>query len=327
MIDRAGHNLMPLVSCLIYTLNEEVNLPHCLAALDWCDDIVVVDSFSNDRTEEIARRAGARFVQHPFTGFGDQRNWSLENIPLKNPWALILDADERPTSELISELAARLPSTPDDVSAFRVRRRFHLWGKWLKYSSLYPSWVVRLVRVGSVRYVNRGHAETQDVSGRVESLGHDLIDENHKPIEDWWNRQVRYATEEALHEMSAPRFKPLDLGSLDPLLRRTAMKGLARKLPGRGIWYFIYSYLLRGGFLDGIDGLRFCSMKSIYMQMIAIKKRELRANQFADSRTGPSAPQDPLRCLPVAANLRQRDGKPIDQAPSCTPPAHDFITS
>ncbi len=68
----------PPVSCLVFTLNEEVNLPHCLGSLGWCDDVVVVDSFSTDRTQAIAQAAGSQFLQHAFTGFGDQRNWTLE---------------------------------------------------------------------------------------------------------------------------------------------------------------------------------------------------------------------------------------------------------
>ena len=272
-------NTFPPVSCLIYTLNEQINLPHCLAALGWCDDIVVVDSFSTDDTESIARNAGARFEQHAISGFGDQRKWSLETIPLKYPWALILDADERVSAELAAEFATRLPQVPDDVAAFRLKRRFHLWGRWLRYSSLYPSWVVRLIRVGRVRYVNRGHAETQTVDGRIESLRHDLIDENHKPIEDWWHRQVEYTAREAEHGSQPLLASALAIYSPgDPLRRRAALKQLAQKScrPAR-LWYFLYSYLFRLGFLDGLDGLRFCAMRSIYMQMIAIKRRELRA--------------------------------------------------
>jgi glycosyltransferase involved in cell wall biosynthesis len=266
----------PPVSCLIYTLNEKANLPHCLESLTWCDDVVVIDSFSTDQTEAIARASGARFVQHAFTGFGDQRNWSLEHVLLRYSWALILDADERVPPELAAEMSERLPAVPEDVAAFRLRRRFHLWGRWLRYSSLYPNWVVRLVRVGRVRYVNRGHAETQVVDGRTDSLQHDLIDENHKGLEDWWARQNRYSTQEALYELSQPSAGLRKLFSRDPLERRMALKTLARKLPARPLWYFLYAYGIRGGFLDGRDGLRFCAMKAKYQGMIVRKKNELR---------------------------------------------------
>ena len=268
--------MQPPVSCLIYTLNEEVNLPRCLDSLGWCDDVVVVDSFSSDATERISCAAGARFVTHAFTGFGDQRNWSLDHVPLKHPWALILDADERTPPELAVELASRLPAAPMDVAAYRLRRRFYLWGRWLRYSSLYPTWVVRLLRVGRVRYVNRGHAETQEVDGRTEALDSDLIDENHKGLHDWWERQNRYSTQEALYELAQPATAWTGLFARDPLRRRAALKGLGRDLPGRPLWYFLYSYLARGGFLDGLDGWRFCRMKAMYQAMIVLKKHELR---------------------------------------------------
>jgi glycosyltransferase involved in cell wall biosynthesis len=279
----------PPVSCLIYTLNEEVNLPHCLASLGWCDDVVVVDSFSTDRTEAVARAAGARFVQHPFTGFGVQRNWSLEHVALRNPWALVLDADERVPEELACEMGERLAAASDEVAAFRLRRRFHLWGHWLRYSSLYPSWVVRLVRRGRVRYANRGHAETQEIDGRVESLRHDLIDENHKGLDDWWARQNRYSTQEALYELAQPTVPLRDLASSDPLKRRAAVKAMAGALPGRPLGYFLYAYFFRLGFLDGLDGFRFCLMKATYQWMIQLKKQEIRR------RNGHAAPAPGVR--------------------------------
>src|SRR5207244_9323886 len=134
---------------------------------------------------------------------------------LRHPWALILDADESVPPELAAELARRLADAPVDVAAFRLRRRFHFAGKWLRHSSLYPTWVVRLVRVGRVRYVNRGHAETQLVEGRIESLRHDLIDENHKGLEDWFARQNRYSTQEAAYELQQTGFTWRNLFSTD----------------------------------------------------------------------------------------------------------------
>jgi hypothetical protein len=215
-------------------------------------------------------------VQHPFTGFGDQRNWSLEQIPLRHPWALILDADERVSPELVVEMHDRLQEAATDLAAFRLRRRFYMWGKWLRHSSFYPTWVVRLVRLGRVRYVNRGHAETQKVDGRIEPLYHDLIDENQKGLEDWWARHNQYSTTEALYELTHFQCSLGDLFSLDPLRRRAALKRLVRNVPGRPLWLFLYSYFWRLGFLDGFDGLRFCSMKAMYQAMIGLKKYELR---------------------------------------------------
>jgi glycosyltransferase involved in cell wall biosynthesis len=263
---------------MIFTLDEEVHLPKCLESLVWCDDVIVVDSFSHDRTEEICRSAGVRFFQNAFAGFGDQRNWALENTAPKHEWVLILDADERVPGDLAEELALAISNVPDSVGAFRLKRRFYMWGRWLRFSSLYPSWVVRLVRKGRVRYVNRGHAETQDVNGDVRDLKNDLIDESLKGIDEWFERQNRYSCKDAEYEL-AVETQPLrfrDLTNGDPLVRRNAAKRLATMLPARPLIYFLYSYVWRRGFLDGKDGLVFCMMRALYQGMVEAKKHDLR---------------------------------------------------
>ena len=267
----------PPVTAMIYTLDEEPNLPACLDSLAWCDDVVVIDSFSKDRTEAICRERGVRFYQHAFEGFGSQRNWSFDNCSPRHDWILVLDADERVPPEMASELAARLASPPPEIGAYRVRRRFHLWGRWLEHSSLYPTWVVRLVHKDRVRYVNRGHAETQQVDGQVGELDADLVDENAKGIAEWLERQARYARKEAEFELAEER-RPFRLGdavSADPLARRAALKRLARRVPGRAPMFFVYSYLLRGGFRDGRDGLVFCTMRALFEQMVNVHKYDL----------------------------------------------------
>ena len=266
------------VSVMIFTLNEELHLPACLSSLAWCDDVIVVDSYSNDRSTEICKAAGARLFQRAFDGFGSQRNWALANTQPRHPWVLILDADERVPPEMVDEMRAALPAAPPEVAAYRVARRFYFWGRWLRYSSLYPTYVVRLVRAGRVRYVNRGHAESQGVEGAVRVLRSDLIDENRKGLAEWFERQNRYSSKDAEHELAEEHtpWALSDLVSQDPLLRRAALKRLAAAVPGRSIWYFFYSYLLRGGFLDGVNGFVFCLMRSMYQFMVAVKKYELR---------------------------------------------------
>ena len=279
----SGH----LVSVMIFTLNEEINLPACLDSLSWCDDVIVVDSFSSDHTEQIARGREVRFFQHRFEGFGTQRNWALENTAPKYDWVLILDADEKVPPELAEELATIAHRNPPGIGAYRVRRRFHMWGRWLKYSSLYPTWVVRFVRRDRVRYVNRGHAETQEVNGRIGDLAHDLIDENLKGIDDWFERQNRYSRKDAEYEMEEER-KPPEIRELiakDSLVRRAVLKRLASRLPGRPFLYFFYSYVLRGGFLDGKDGYVLCRMKAEYQRMVVVKKYDLCRQGSGETRS------------------------------------------
>lgn len=266
------------VSVLIFTLDEEIHLPACLDALAWCDDVILVDSFSRDRTEAICRERDVGFHQHLFEGFGRQRNWALENLPIRHDWVLILDADERVPPELAAELQEIARRAPADMGAFRVRRRFYMWGRWLRYSSLYPTWVVRFIHKNRVRYVNRGHAETQEVQGALGDLRNDLIDENLKGIDEWYERQNRYSTKDAEYELEreGAELRPGDLLSGDPLVRRAALKRLAWRMPMRPFIYFLYSYLWRGGFRDGRDGWVFCRMKAQYQAMVEVKKYDLR---------------------------------------------------
>jgi len=270
---------------MIFTLNEEGHLPSCLSSLKWCDDVIVIDSFSVDRTEDICREHRARFYQNAFEGFGSQRNWALANTLPKHEWILILDADERVSPELIEEFRNTINDSSGEIAAFRLKRRFHMWGRWLKHSSLYPTYVVRLIRKGRVSYVNRGHAETQEVDGHIAEMKHDLIDENLKGIDEWFARQNRYSTKDAEFELD-DESTPLKSASMfdpDPLVRRAMLKRLARVLPGRPAFYFFYSYVLRLGFLDGHDGFVFCLMKSLYQCMIVVKKHDIRRRRRGNS--------------------------------------------
>lgn len=187
---------------------------------------------------------------------------------------MILDADERVTPELRDELRRICSSAPTELGAFRIKRRFYMWGRWLRYSSLYPNYVVRLVRRGRVSYINRGHAETQNVVGEVGELNYDLIDENLKGVDEWFERQNRYSTKEAEYELGqeSQAVGTLGLISSDALVRRAALKRVAAILPARPVWYFIYSYFFCRGFMDGRDGLMFCLMKAVYQGMVVAKK-------------------------------------------------------
>ncbi|MFC1680380.1 glycosyltransferase family 2 protein [Pseudomonadota bacterium] len=271
------------VSVMIFTLNEEMNIGACLESVTWSDDIIVVDSGSSDKTRELSARPCVRFFENKFLGFGTQRNWALRNTSPKYDWVLILDADERVPQGLAEEIGRKIADADKSVAAFRLRRRFMIWGRWLKYSNLYPTWVVRLVHKERVRYVDRGHAETQELTGEVLSLGNDLIDENNKGIEAWFERQNRYSGQEALYELEQAAqpagFK--QAFSSDPLKRRAGLRRLTRSIPGRPIWYFLYSYVIRGGFLEGRDGFMFCSMRAVYQAMIGIKKYDLRRRNVA----------------------------------------------
>src|SRR5438105_120057 len=140
-----------MLSVLIPTRNERNNIGECIASVLWCDEIVVVDSGSRDGTAELARATGAHVVEFRWNGqFPKKKNWALENVPWKNEWVLILDADERITSELAVEIQQALRSSNAD--GFFIDRRFMFHGRWIKHGGYYPSWNLRLFRQAKGRY-------------------------------------------------------------------------------------------------------------------------------------------------------------------------------
>jgi hypothetical protein len=116
--------------------------------------------------------------------------------------------------------------------------------------------------------------------GDLKDLRNDLIDENRKGIDEWFERQNRYSRKDAEYELeqSAGPLQPRELFAGDPLVRRAALKRIAWRMPGRPLLFFLYSYLWRGGFLDGREGFMFCYMKALYYSMVQIKKFDARRN-------------------------------------------------
>jgi len=265
------------VSVLILTLNEERSLDGCLESVAWCDDVVVLDSGSMDHTQAIAEAHGARVVQRPFDNYACQRNFGLNDIPYRNAWVLMLDADERVTPELRSEVLSAVRGAPPEAALFLMRRRDHLFGRWIRRSSGYPTWFGRLARVGRVR-VERPINEEYHADGSVGRLQQHL---DHYPFSkgfgEWIAKHDRYSTMEAKLrlEQCGTRVSLAALLSPDPLRRRKAQKALAYALPARPLLMFLALYVLRGGFLEGRAGYTFCRLRAWYEFMIDLKYREL----------------------------------------------------
>jgi glycosyltransferase involved in cell wall biosynthesis len=264
------------ISILILTLDEQVNIADCLRTLQWCDDVVVLDSYSSDDTVKIAAAHGARVVQRKFDTYAGQRNFGLQQVQYKHPWVLMLDADERVPDELREELL-RVRHAPPEVTLFLLRRRDHLFGRWIKRSSGYPTWFGRLARIGSV-WVERPINEEYCTSGRTERL-HAHLDHYpfNKGLSSWIAKHDRYSSMEAALLMENTRDAPR-VGALftaDPLKRRKALKSLVYALPGRPVFVFFALYFLKAGFLDGRAGLTFSLLRSWYEYMIDCKHDEL----------------------------------------------------
>lgn len=268
----------PSIAAVILAKNEASNIERCIRALDWVEQVLVVDDASTDETAAIAAGLGARVVQHRFESFARQRNWALADGGLTQQWVLMLDADEVSTEPFANEIRGKISTAADDIVAFRTCRKTMLDGAWLKYSDSFPVWIMRLVRRGDAWFQDSGHGEVPvpEVDGQVEQIDEPFI---HYPfsrgMEDWWMRHIRYAGREASRELTESNEPVLPgLFGLDSSRRRRALRTLSRRLPARGLLRLFYQYILKRGFLDGRAGWRFCRMMACYESMISIRKME-----------------------------------------------------
>lgn len=264
-----------MISTLILTKNEETNIAKCIRSIRWSDDIVVYDSFSDDKTVEIAKSEGARVIQRKFDNWSAHQNWGVENIEFKHPWVFYLDADEVCDEELKNEIASGLD---DSYSAFRVRRKDFFMGRWLKRSQIYPTWIVRLFRPEKIRY-ERLVNPVAVVDGETGTLNGHLI---HYPfshgVRHWFERHNNYSdfeSQDLLREASED-LKVSDVLSSDQNLRRRAIKKLAYRMPCRPSLIYWYLIIVRMGFLDGKPGRAYASMRAAYEKMIDVKVMEAR---------------------------------------------------
>ncbi len=266
-----------MISVLILTKNEEQDLPGCFDSVAWSDDIHIFDSESTDSTRSIAETHGARVTSRPFDGYARQRNAALQ-LPFRHPWVLVLDADERPTPALSSEMQAAVRSAPETVAGFRMRRRDYLWGTWLKHAQLTP-YYVRLLRPERVHYT-RDINEILEVKGSIAELAAPL---DHlafsKGISHWVAKHNAYSTKEAELLASGAAIRAASwraaLFAPDFHARRIAQKALFYELPGRPLIKWLYMMFVRGAVLDGRAGITYATLQSFYEYLIEAKRREI----------------------------------------------------
>jgi glycosyltransferase involved in cell wall biosynthesis len=252
------------VSVIIITHNEEVNLPFALKSVcGWADQVLVVDSFSVDRTMEIAKSYGAEVYQNLFHGCAEQRNWALANLPLKNDWVFFLDADEYLSPELNKEIDRVLKGKlPNNVCGFFIKRRFYFLGRWIKHGDIYPS-LIRLIRIGNAYFIKtEGHRERTVVEGDVLNLTHNIIHDDNKDIIQWITKQSKKAYIDATERLGGLRKNKTMADMIDSKritieeLKQLRFRKIFLKIPARlrPFAQFTYRYIFRLGFLDGWPG-------------------------------------------------------------------------
>lgn len=268
-----------MVSILILTKNEEHDLAECLKSVSWCDDIHVFDSFSEDKTLDIAKSYGAIITQRKFDNYANQRNAALSTLPFLYNWVFILDADERIPIILKNEIEKKLPILAEPTNAVRIRRRDFLENTWLKHAQLSP-YYVRLIRKGKAKY-HREINEVLEVEGKIEEFSSYF---DHYPFSKgythWLAKHNTYSSMEALrwieeHKGNFEFSIHKAFFSRDFSERRYHQKGLFYKLPGRPLIKWLYMVLGRRAFLDGKAGITYAFLQAIYEYFIVLKTREL----------------------------------------------------
>ncbi len=272
------------VSVIVPIRNEAENLPRCLASIDWADEIFVVDSQSTDDSIDIARQHGAQVVQFQFNGtWPKKKNWSLENLPFRNEWIFILDADEVLPSEAEDEFRKAIADA-GDLAGYWINRRFMFMGKWLRHA-YYPNWNLRLFRHSLGRYEKLTETDTQSgdnevhehviVNGPTGRLRCEMDHYAFPTVEVFVEKHNRYSNWEARVSVER-RLAGTDVKiSSGTVGRRRRLKQFSQRLPFRPLLRFLYVYLWQKGFLDGRGGYYFARLHAFYEFLSVAKTAEL----------------------------------------------------
>lgn len=254
------------LSVIILSYNEELHIRRCLENIcDLAQSVIVVDCISTDRTKSICSEfEKVRFVEHAWPGNqAAQFNWAIDNLDIDTEWILRLDADEYLLLELVEELKQTLPSLPHDVTGIELKRRHIFMDKWVKHG-IYPVVLMRMFRKGVGRYDDRLMDEHLTLSsGRSITLQNDFCDHSLIPLSDYCRKHLDYAQREAcevlneLYQLKDAQEDVATLGSQASLKHKTKSKYNRLPLFLRSFAYFLYRYILRGGFLEGKEGFLF----------------------------------------------------------------------
>lgn len=279
------------ITAIILTKDEEIHIERCIHSVQKvCRKVLIVDSFSTDRTCEIAASLGAQVVQHPFKNQAEQFNWTIDNIDIETEWIWRVDADEiveEKLAALVSETINKLTiniSPEKQVNGIYVNKKIVFMNRPLLHGGWYPAQQIKIVRKGYGRSENKEMDEHLVItSGKTISLDGDQTDWNLKPLDWWWEKHIGYAKREAhmqyiLHEgckqndNQNAEVKGKLFGTNAEFKRW--MKNVYAHFPlyVRPVIYFLGRYILLGGFLDGYAGWYWHTRQGLKYRMLVDKE-------------------------------------------------------
>lgn len=281
------HRQYPDLSAVILTFNEELHLERALASISgFTKEIFVIDSFSTDRTIEIALAHGAIVLQNKFINQAKQFQWALDNAPISGEWILRLDADEIIESDLATEIVQKLPALAPDVVGINLKRKHIFMDRWVKHGGRYPLVMLRIWRKGHGRIENRWMDEHIVIwGGRAVTFEGGFADHNLNDLTFFTDKHNKYATREAIEILNQRlNFYPRDHSvTTESTSLQTAAKFFIKEhiynhIPFTisAFMYFVWRYIFQLGFLDGRSGLIYHFLQGYwYRFLVGAKVMEL----------------------------------------------------
>lgn len=249
---------MPKVSGLIICRNEEKNIEECIKSILWCDEILIIDSYSADSTLEIAKKYSGNIYQNEWKGFAEQRKFALTKVNYE--WVFSIDADERCTEELKDEIINLLSKDNIPENGFEIPRKSFFLNKWIKHGGWYPNYQLRLFRKNAAEISNRLVHESYLINGQKGKLKNNILHYTVTSISDYVAKINSYSSLSALEKVNRKNIGFIDIY----LLPRIA---------------FFQQYVLKGNFLDGIPGLMVSKFHMITKLLNNMKIREMQNNK------------------------------------------------
>lgn len=266
------------ISVLILTYNERLHIERCIkSAHRISDKIYVVDSYSTDGTQEIARRLGATVVEHDYVNQAQQMQWAINNLGLDTEWVMRMDADEYLTDKLVDEIMTVLPELSEDVTGVYLPLDVIFQGKNVKHGRLHAPKIMRIWRRGKAYMEQRWMDERMVLTeGSAITFKGRFVDHNLNSLAWWTQKHNNYSN----RELAVEAMRMYGVGSDDEALKgRNQKKGMYYRLPAffRAGVYFSVRYFLLGGFIDGKAGLIWATLQAYwYRFLIDAKMSEMK---------------------------------------------------
>ncbi len=262
------HQSTPRVSAVMITYNEAVNIRQTIPRLSWCDEIIVVDSYSTDGTEHIAREMQCTVVQRHFTSYGEQKAYAISKC--KNDWVLCLDADEYLTNELVEEIRQELEET-ENIQAYAFRSNLVFRNQLFRYGRESSRLVVKLFKRNTCCISNDRVHEKIIVKGRIKKLAHRFLHYSYRDITQYFVKFDRYT------EWCAEKY--FDLG------RRKSKGAILFSIP----YYFLRYYFMDRNFLNGMNGFYWSALMAYYHFVKYIKLEDMIQADHSATSTSPES--------------------------------------